>query len=183
MALRAGYYGIKSSVKKTLETLAADVAGMKIIKSFGESFNLTPAGKLNLLTASESRVGGVKVGNGLTMVDGVLSTSGGAFTITPLISGVISAAGEIIVSDDITNYDILEFVVRSTADGRTVAGHIAVSTFVSQFPYSTNVSDPNYDVQAYGGEYTRITAGQTNTTLNMLQLSSVTVVAINGLKL
>lgn len=75
MALRAGYYGLKNSVKRTLEKLASDIAGMKIIKSFGEGLNLTDAGKLNLTAATADKLGGVKVGSGLLIDEGVLSTS------------------------------------------------------------------------------------------------------------
>lgn len=73
MALRAGYYGLKRSAKQALEKLAGDVSGMKIIKSFSDSFNFTSAGKLNLLAATASRLGGVKVGDGLSIDNGVLS--------------------------------------------------------------------------------------------------------------
>lgn len=76
MALRAGYYGLKNSVKKKLEKLAVDTSGMKIIKSFGDGLNLTQAGKLNMTAATASKIGGVKVGSGLAIDDGVLSTDG-----------------------------------------------------------------------------------------------------------
>ena len=75
MALRAGYYGLKNSVKKALEKLAADTSGMKIIKSFGDGLNLTNAGKLNLTAATASKIGGVKVGEGLEIVDGALNVT------------------------------------------------------------------------------------------------------------
>lgn len=47
MALRAGYYGLKNTVKKKLEKLAADTAGMKIIKTIGNGLKLTSAGTLS----------------------------------------------------------------------------------------------------------------------------------------
>lgn len=46
MALRAGYYGLKNSVKKTLEKLAIDMVGAKIIKSVGAGLSLSDAGAL-----------------------------------------------------------------------------------------------------------------------------------------
>lgn len=75
MALRAGYYGLKNSVKKKLEKLAADMAGAKIIKSFGDGLDLTNAGKLNLTAATASKLGGVKVGVGLEIVNGKLNVT------------------------------------------------------------------------------------------------------------
>lgn len=73
MALRAGYYGLKGSVKKTLEALAASASGMKIIKTIGDGLNLTSAGKLNVTAATDSKLGGIKVGSGLSIENGVLS--------------------------------------------------------------------------------------------------------------
>lgn len=46
MALRAGYYGLKNSVKRTLEKLASDMAGAKIIKSIGDGLSLSDQGSL-----------------------------------------------------------------------------------------------------------------------------------------
>ena len=80
MALRAGYYGLKNSVKKKLEKLAADMAGAKIIKTIGDGLNLTNAGKLNVTAATDNKLGGIKVGSGLEIVDGVLNvTISGSF--------------------------------------------------------------------------------------------------------
>ena len=75
MALRAGYYGLKNTVKKKLEKLAADTSGMKIIKTIGDGLNLTDAGKLNVKAATASALGGIKVGEGLEIVNGVLNVT------------------------------------------------------------------------------------------------------------
>lgn len=65
MALRAGYYGLKNSVKKTLEKLAADMVGAKIIKSVGAGLTLSDAGELSsnglIISTSEQKIG--KLGN------------------------------------------------------------------------------------------------------------------------
>lgn len=75
MALRAGYYGLKHSLISKLQSMAT----AKIIKTIGTGLNLTNAGKLNVTAASASALGGVKVGEGLEINDGVLSvtTTGG----------------------------------------------------------------------------------------------------------
>lgn len=46
MALRAGYYGLKNSVKRTLEKLASDMAGAKVIKTVGDGLSLSDQGVL-----------------------------------------------------------------------------------------------------------------------------------------
>lgn len=75
MALKAGYIGIKKSMLGLINSLAS----AKLIKSFGDGLNLTSAGKLNMTSATASKIGGVKVGEGLEITDGVLNvTSTGA---------------------------------------------------------------------------------------------------------
>lgn len=73
MALKAGYIGIKKSMLGLINSLGS----AKIIKSFGDGLNLTNAGKLNMTAASASKIGGVKVGEGLSIDNGVLSAAGG----------------------------------------------------------------------------------------------------------
>lgn len=72
MALKAGYIGIKKSMLGLLNSLPS----AKLIKSFGDGLNLTNAGKLNMTAATASKIGGVKVGEGLKINDGVLSIDG-----------------------------------------------------------------------------------------------------------
>lgn len=75
MALRSGYYGLKKSAITALQTLLNNVSGMKIIKSFGDGLKLSNAGKLSLEAATDTKMGGFKVGSGLSMEDGVLSAT------------------------------------------------------------------------------------------------------------
>lgn len=70
MALRAGYVGIKKSMRGLINSLAA----AKIIKTIGDGLNLTSAGKLNMTAATASKIGGVKIGEGLEITgQGVLN--------------------------------------------------------------------------------------------------------------
>lgn len=71
MALKAGYIGIK----KTMLGLINSLSSAKLIKSFGDGLNLTNAGKLNMTAATASKIGGVKVGEGLEISDGVLNVT------------------------------------------------------------------------------------------------------------
>ena len=75
MALKAGHKGIKNTLKLALEKLVADTAGMKIIKTIGDGLQLTDAGKLNVKAATASAIGGIKVGEGLEIEDGVLNVT------------------------------------------------------------------------------------------------------------
>ena len=69
MALKAGYKG----VKKTLIDAIKNLSGAVVIKTVGDGLNLTNAGKLNVKAATASAIGGVKVGAGLSINNGVLS--------------------------------------------------------------------------------------------------------------
>lgn len=71
MALKAGYIGIKKSMLGLINSLAS----AKLIKSFGDGLNLTSAGKLNMTAATASKIGGVKVGEGLEIEEGVLKVT------------------------------------------------------------------------------------------------------------
>lgn len=135
MALRSGYYGLKGSVKKVLEELAGNVSGMKIIKSFGDGLSLSNAGKLNLQAATSDKIGGIKVGSGLAIDNGVLSVSGGSGAPTVLHDGAtpITTAGTIELSDDITNYKILAVEINySTTDSTWF--FVPVTQFLSRYP-------------------------------------------------
>lgn len=104
MALRSGYYGLKKSMINTLTTLASQLSGMKVIKSFGDGFNLTSAGKLNMTAAAANKMGGVKVGDLLAIIDGVLSV-------------------------DLPDYSITEFNTgRKWIDGKDIFGKVFVPT-------------------------------------------------------
>lgn len=123
MALRAGYYGLKNTVKKKLEKLAADTAGMKIIKTIGDGLNLTNAGKLNVTAATASKLGGVKVGEGLSISDGVLSAEGGTSWKYD-VSGTPYNAGTYIDSNG-DEHDVKEVVITKAS---LVAGWNDIST-------------------------------------------------------
>lgn len=71
MALKAGYVGVKKSVLSFINNLV----GSKIIKTIGDGLSLTNAGKLNLTAATASKIGGVKVGDGLAIENGVLNVT------------------------------------------------------------------------------------------------------------
>lgn len=116
MALRAGYYGLKNSVKKKLEKLAADTTGMKIIKTIGDGLNLTNAGKLNVTAATASKIGGVKVGDTLTIEDGVLDVVGAGMVVDTLYTqepGNVPAEA-IELEHPYTDYKFLYFQVYDT---------------------------------------------------------------------
>ena len=72
MSLKAGYSGIKKSMIGLINSLSST----KLIKSFGDGLNLTNAGKLNLTAATASKLGGIKVGEGLEInSSGLLSVN------------------------------------------------------------------------------------------------------------
>lgn len=84
MALRAGYYGIKKALQEKVKAIPA-------IKTISTGLNLSKAGALTLKTASASQLGGIKVGEGLSIENGVLSAtaqgSGAQYSTTEFDTG------------------------------------------------------------------------------------------------
>lgn len=151
MALRAGYYGLKNSVKKKLEKLAADMAGAKIIKTIGDGLNLTNAGKLNVTAATASKLGGVKVGEGLAIEDDVLSctVSGGvAFSTTEFDTGFTWIDGKKIYGKVFNNVNIPNNAFSLSLDLGANADISKVLYF--NITEGTASSDRVFDYRLYG---------------------------------
>lgn len=109
MALKAGYMGIK----KSMLGLINSISSAKIIKTIGDGLNLTNAGKLNVTAATASKIGGIKVGSGLSIDDGVLS----AEEVTSWkydVSGTSYKAGTYIDSNGV-EHDVKEVIITKTS--------------------------------------------------------------------
>lgn len=105
MALKAGYIGIKKSMLGLINSLAS----AKLIKSFGDGLNLTNAGKLNLTAATAQKMGGFKVGSGLSMTDGRLDctvTGGYQYSTTKFDTGLKWTNGATVWGKVIENFTI-----------------------------------------------------------------------------
>lgn len=187
MALKAGYKGLKKSAIDSLMALV----GAKVIKSISSGLSLSDQGALSVIKNNGLKFdsdGKLEVDldtDTMEFKDGKVSAKaqGGTFAIEPLISTAITTTGETTLLDDISNYDIIEFIVKSTygGEGRSVPYYVAASTLAASFPYSTQNGDPNLFFTAYGDEYCRVTAGQTDDKINVNQLNSISIVEINGI--
>ena len=102
MALRAGYYGLKNSVKRSLEKLASDMSGVKIIKTIGDGLSLSDQGALAANIDTDT----------MEFKDHKLAAKvGSAVTIDDLISAAITTTGEFTLDHDFTDYDLIEFII------------------------------------------------------------------------
>lgn len=70
MALKAGYYGLKSAIKRKLEKLAADSEGMLVIKSLGDGLNLTDQGELDITITGSFDYSTTEFDTGQKWIDG-----------------------------------------------------------------------------------------------------------------
>ena len=164
MSLKAGYIGIKKSMLGLINSLAS----AKIIKSFGDGLNLTSAGKLNLTAATASKLGGVKVGEGLSIDNGVLSLAGGGGLVyettkneagtlngmkyyTQLIPFYLAGAaaegwqqsGSSWVNSEFSAGDI-DLIIKSTIVNETQAGAYSLTSGTVVFNNSTGVWTLNF---------------------------------------
>lgn len=136
MALRAGYYGLKGSVKKALETLATNASGMKIIKTIGDGLNLTSAGKLNVTAATANKLGGVKVGDGLEIDDGVLSATGSVLTSDLLYNTAATTSGEATLAHDVKDYKFLLITFKFSTNPAEMCILIPAQLFITLYPWA-----------------------------------------------
>ena len=120
MALKAGYQGVKKSMIDALKSLS----GMKVIKSFGDGLNLTSAGKLNLTAAASNKLGGIKVGTGLSIDDGVLSADATGIEVKTLS---YTGDGTSTSTIDFSNEDELPSVILGIC-GESANSYYACST-------------------------------------------------------
>lgn len=163
MALKAGYIGIKKSMLGLINSLAS----AKLIKSFGDGLNLTSAGKLNLTAASASKMGGVKVGEGLSIENGVLSASGGGLVyetdknnagslngmtyytqLIPFYQGGAAAPEWSQVTGGWANENFaagdIDVIIRSVVINETSAGAYSLTGGTVQFNNDTGVWNLNF---------------------------------------
>lgn len=130
----------------------------KGVQFAGEGFEDSSGGgggsSYTLPTATESRLGGVKVGSGLAITeDGVLSSSGGGGG-----SSLDLDVGENIIGT-IDNYDIVCKVVKNTNGSRSSgAAYVENFTHVPVFPISLTVVY-NSSVWGYSKKYDSSTNG------------------------
>ena len=136
MALRAGYYGLKNTVKKKLEKLAADTSGMKIIKTIGDGLNLTNAGKLNVTAATADKLGGIKVGSGLEIANGVLSATGSDLTSDLLYNTAAATSGEATLAHDVKDYKFLLFTFKFSTTSAEMCILIPAQLFITLYPWA-----------------------------------------------
>lgn len=145
MALRAGYIGIKKSWLGLINKLST----AKIIKSIGNGLELTSAGKLNVKAATDSAIGGIKVGAGLSINNGVLNADASGFSRTNLYTGSASAAGEIVLTSAISDDDLLEFVLTDATVYRT--SYMVPAYTLKHLPTDFHLSIFDYQ----GGQFNR----------------------------
>lgn len=195
MALRSGYYGLKKSAINALMSLASQTAGMKVIKSFGDGLNLTSAGKLNLTAATANKLGGVKVGDGLSIEDGVLSVDGdiGGYTEDLLYGSTTITYPPAQLSDytlahDIKDYDVIRIIAGFTSsDVFCVECWECPAKILDAIP--TAQTDPSlqfvFPVNAggtTGGQWLRLSKGSADNIIHARYNDAAGVYQIYGIK-
>ena len=168
MALRSGYYGLKKSAINALMSLASTTAGMKIIKSFGDGLNLTNAGKLNLTAATENKLGGVKVGDGLSIEDGVLSADSTGLSVELIYDGngdpaALETNVSLINEKEFDDYDIIVSIIGQPDDGGISSGHTEKQFISFRSMWDSGVKQ---SFEGYGQRNLAVSFDTTNNTFN-----------------
>lgn len=119
MALKAGYIGLKKGIAAGISDLISKSSGAKWIKSFGDGLDLSDAGELDLEAASASKIGGIKVGEGLEI------TENGVLNVT--VSGGF-------------DYSTSEFDTgQKWIDGKTIYGKVLTGVTISKNAFGAAV--------------------------------------------
>lgn len=109
------------------------------------------------------------------------SGGGVGYSRTALYTNPITSAGEVTLSDDISNYDSILFIVHGNANGASIPVYVDTA-YILSCVYSTNVNSDHVLFSMWGTEYIRMTAGTANNKLNFFQFSAEKIVGIYGIK-
>lgn len=180
MALRAGYKGIKNDLISAIKSLAA--LG---IKSLGTMFSVSNKGVLSVKKATGSAPGIVQPdGTTITINNGVISAAAG-LSVTELYSGTASSAGEITLTEDYTDYEMIALNLKNNKAAVSIA--VPVS-FIETLDSLETAPSPTYDnehwfIENYTGAYIRLIRGSADNKLYPFDFNGpVTVSKVYGIK-
>lgn len=111
--------------------------------------------------------------------------SGSGYSITNLWYGEQHGPMEIPLSDDINNYDAIEFVTKISSNGAYNVIVVDAKSFSTKYPYSASVSQniPHYCLLGYDNLFGRVITGQTTSSIYIWDLSTTMRLAeVNGIK-
>lgn len=128
----------------------------------------------------------LKVGNEIYNIEGGGSGGTGVPIKTVLYNTSTTTTNiEIVLNDDISNYDELEFVTGFTSNDLSESYYrCTVSDFKAKYPYtgSTALTNPQLIVSLYGSNYMCFQCGSTDDRIYIVRSSNSRLVAINGIK-
>lgn len=187
MALRSGYYGLKNSVKRSLEKLASDMSGAKIIKTIGDGLSLSDQGALAANIDSET----------MEFKNHKLAakiTSGFSYDLlwgNETIADQPTAPATVELSNPFTDYDMLLIVCGFISTGVKCFEHwFALTNDMSQLTVDPTadtdkllVFSVNAGAQSGTGQWVRMGLhGDDNTGLSFRYNNSAGIYKIYGIK-
>lgn len=126
----------------------------------------------------------IQIGEDIYEISGG-GSSGSGYSRTNLWSGEQRGPMEVPLSDDINNYDSIEFVTKISSNGAYNTIIVDAKSFSTKYPYSASVSQniPHYCLLAYDNLFGRVITGQTTSSLYIWDLSStIRLAEVNGIK-
>lgn len=156
MALRSGYYGLKNSVKRTLEKLASDMSGAKIIKTIGDGLSLSAQGSLaasidtDTMEFKDHKLA-AKIPDIPTSYDADL-----------LFDAQGTPETSITLSESLDGYDALMFVMKAASEGAFRTVIVDTDYFIANAPYNSgtlSATIPHLFIPMYYQSYFRLILG------------------------
>lgn len=127
----------------------------------------------------------LQVGNTVYSVSG---GSSGGYSYTTLWSGSQTTVGEVTLSDDVENYDVIEFICGFSGNnndkGRGTFRYDA-KRFTTDFPYTAspvNTSTPHFLINVYDNYFCRFIMGSASNKIYMWQFNTIKLYEIVGIK-
>lgn len=122
--------------------------------------------------------------NGTKYAENSTSGSGSNYSRTVLYNTNVTSAGQFTLNDDITNYDEIEIVVGFTSNaGSKTTFKFNSAWFKNEFPYVVGATSttPHFLACAYYSYYIRLTMGDADNKLYMIEANSVMIEEVAGI--
>ena len=105
------------------------------------------------------------------------------YSKTLLYNTPITSAGEVLLSDPVTDFDVIEFIYEATSASSGACASLYVDAdLIESCSYTTQSSSKHVYMYVSVSEYARITMGEATKGLNFFDNSTMKIAAIYGIK-
>lgn len=176
--------GVRNSYYEYSTSLLYKTAGSDNNSIYLNNRNYSGSGGGTTIIANSSgtptdELNTIQIGNDIYEIAG--GGGGIGYSKSTLYTDPITSVGEVTLSDDISNYDSLLFIVHGNANGASMPFYVDTE-YILSCAYSTDSNSEHVLFSMWGTEYVRMTAGTANNKLYFSQFSGDKITGIYGIK-